>query len=147
MQMNDQNKQPIDDLSPDALMTDFSRSRVGLSLIASLVFHVVFIGALSLPAFLFPEAPEQQSASAEADERAAEVLEQGANGAGEGDAGQTDEDGQADADADDGEGAGEGEGDGEDGLSPVERRVQETADPDEIPDQPDDLDFSVDDVD
>jgi len=65
------NEQPQDvlKLSPEKLMTGFTRSRFGLWIGAALVVHVVFIGILSLGYIrdqMDPEGAKQRQAAADA---------------------------------------------------------------------------------
>lgn len=151
--MNDQENRSIEEYSPDALMQIFARSRLGMSIAAAVVGHVVVIGLLSLPTLLAdpqgqadPAAPQSQ-AQTEAQRVAEEAAARSEDGEAAGEA-QTEADGEAapdggdGADADGGDGqadagaaAGDANNDGQ--MTPVERRTSDAAAPDEIPDEPD----------
>lgn len=155
--MNDQPNHSIDDYSPDALMRVFSKSRLGLSILAALLAHVVVIGALTIPSLIAGAGeatdPDQDQAQSEAEQRDERIAEEAAQrGEGEADAegdGETEGDGadgeQATGeDADNGEGEVNGNGEGEAGdnggddeQTPVEQRTSESADAEDIPDEPD----------
>jgi len=159
---NDQKTPEVQGYSADSLMEVFSRSRLGISIVGAVVFHVVVIGALSIPMFF-----EDGKAEAKADDSPteAEQIEQQAaeggtqgkgdgEGAANGETGGTNGEGGANGDGDaegngagEGDGDGEGEGDGEADMTPVEREVTEAADPEDIPDDPDDIDIDIDDMD
>lgn len=153
--MNDHDQHSIEDYSADALMRVFSKSRLGMSVVAALLVHVVVIGALSIPMIIdgLTGEDEPEQPKTESEQRAEEIEQQAAEGGEEGDAEPAAEgedaqgadaegaaDGEAPGDGAEAEGeAADGEegGEGEEELSPVERRVQEEADPEEIPDEPD----------
>ena len=142
----------IERLQPDKLVTHFSRTRVGYFIVLAVVIHVLVIGVTSIStirAYLDPayakqlakaEEKEQEKKSAEADKKD--------EGSAEGDEQEKgDDEGAATRDAE-AKGAAtrpSEQGGGED-KAPVEKRVSDKADPDEIPDQPDDLGLSIDDT-
>ncbi len=139
--MNETSQIPVQELSPDQLMTGFSKSRMGTSTVASIVFHVVAIGVLSIP-MLFASAQKPQTPTDRPPNPAVQNGENGQAGSENGEPTHGDE-----PDGDGGNGAaddqnGDNDQNGQDDLTPVEQRTSEVADPDDIPNDPD-LDLPI----
>ena len=149
---------------PDDLVMGFTNlSRVVWGFGIAVVLHLVIFGVTSVDTIHGIIDPAWAEAQAAAQQEA------GPEGAGESAVGETleeqmatvpeDEPGDVQAGDGEGEGAGEGEATGEEGETetaagdelpedvrdtPVGQRITETASPDEIPDQPDELGISID---
>jgi len=150
-----ESNEDLESLDPDGLLSHFSHTSIGRWLVIALLVHVVLIGATSVSTIRALVDEEYAAKIAEAEEKAKqgeagdeveEAIEQGRK------AGEADGE-EADGEEADGEEAGEGEADEpaedadpegeEETKSPVEARVEETADPDEIPERPDDDDLGI----
>jgi len=148
----------IQDHSQDKLLGVFTKSNLLTNLVYAAALHLVLFGLLGVPTirgWIDPEyaaaqaeqeKSEQQQVDEAAEETTAQTEAEGEETAdtGEGDTAETQ---AAASEAAAGEGdTAEGEGEGDEELSPVEQRVTETADPDEIPSDPDPLGISIDDT-
>jgi hypothetical protein len=145
--------QNIEEFSPYRLLRNFSKNRVLPCIFAAVIAHVVVIGGLSYEFIYYtwidPSAAtkklagEEGSAETAADESAANPAD--ANSA----------DASANGDDSSESAAAKKDGDGSAGTktsddarldAPVVRGITDKADPDEIPDKPDDFGISIDDT-
>ncbi|MCH8475350.1 MAG: hypothetical protein LAT55_09000 [Opitutales bacterium] len=132
---------PTQEPKPETLLAGFSRTRLDFWIIVALIVHVALLAGTSIPylydTWIDPEGAEERRAAVQEDEdeeaeAVREAIEQGSEA-------REEETGEA-AEEPAEETAQEEE---EEELTPVERRVQEAADPDEIPRDPDDLGISL----
>jgi len=127
-------------MAPEQLVSGFTKTPVLLFVVAAFIMHVLVIGGSSAPYiyynFINPEAGVLREERLEAERKAALDAELKAKaGKSVSDTSAEGEGDTASVDGDGGEGDGDtaADGDGDDGKSPVERRIEETAEPDEIP--------------
>lgn len=135
-----QTNDPTQEPKPENLLHGFSQTRLGFWIIVALVVHVVLLAGTSIPylydTWIDPQGAEERRAASqeqevEETEAVRQAIEQGAEG--------REEEAAVDPDPV----VPEPEETPADELTPVERRVQETADPAEIPRDPDDLGISL----
>ena len=120
----------VNELSPDKLVSGFSRTNIWTYLGIAVALHVVVIGATSIPYFMeqMGFGGEPQAAAAPADDEAAEA---------------TPEQAPAQAAADtpppaQAAGSQASEGEPQNPDAPILETLRDTAEPDEIPRRPDD---------
>jgi hypothetical protein len=143
----------VEDFSPYTLLRNFSKNRVLPCIFAAVVIHVAVIGGLSYEfiytTWIDPSAKTEELAGTEGAAKPAE--DESATNPAEADSADAavgaEDSSEAAAARKDGSGAEDAETSDDEPLeAPVVREITDKADPDEIPDKPDDFGISIDDT-
>lgn len=133
---------PTQEPKPEKLLEGFSRTRLDFWIIVAVIVHVAVLAGTSVPylydTWIDPEGAEERRAAAQEEEdEEAEAVREAIQEGSEGREEEVPEEIEEPVE----ESAGE---ETEEEMTPVERRVQEAADPEDIPRDPDDLGISID---
>lgn len=135
-------QQELSQLSPEKLVTGFTRTPVVRFAVIAVVLHVLVIVGTSVPFIYYtwinPEAAVARAAEVEAERKARQDAELRAKAGDDADADDDADDAEDDADPDAADDDPDAEGDDAatdraNGDSPIEQQLQEAAEPDEIP--------------
>lgn len=137
-------EQNIEEFSPYTLLRNFSKNRVLPSIILAVIAHVLVIGGFSYgfiyTTWIDPSSKSDDTGTAEGSgETSDDAGDEDSSDKSPGDVASSETAAKTDGDATE-------TSDGDELNSPVVREITEKANPDEIPDNPDDFGISIDDT-